>query len=259
MLKKLEIVCVIETEDQAKFFKGFVSSIAVNFFRDIPKTIHVFSNDIFLTDSFTNGKSVFMNNERKELLSDLKVDFAKYQIESKPTPLGRLLTPSYIAQVCWNTYSADPNKGEDIMVFYLDPRIEINGRLDMTQIDPTKLNVVCDYRGIHFPSDYYKMQTYINNRLTNANIESDYNYWQFNFLGGNISEMFEFASWADRAIKNDLSNCRIPQGDVEAYLNKYIFDNSDRAYCLSLIPNYGCKEDSNSQCKNPLINLRIKS
>lgn len=259
MIKKIEIVCVIETEEQAQFFKGFVSSVAVNFFRDISKTIHVFLNDIFLTDSFTEGKSVFMNNERKELLSDLKVKFAKYQIENKPTPLGRLLIPSYISQVCWNIFQADNDRGENTMVFYLDPRLEINGRIDMTQIDPTKLNVVCDYRGINFPSDYYKMQTYVNNRMTEANIESDYTYWQFNFLGATISKMFYFSSWAERMIKYDLSNCRIPQGDVEAYLNKYVFENSDQAYCLSLIPNYGCKEDSNSQCKNPLINLRIKA
>lgn len=257
MIKKLEIVCVIETKNQAEFFKGFVSSIAVNFFRGIPKTIHLFSDDISLTDSFTKGESVFMNNERIEMLNELKVNFAKHQIESKPTPLGRLLAPSYISHVCLNTYIKTRDK-EGIMVFYLDPRVEINGRIDMTQIDPTKLNVVCDYRGINFPSDYYKMQTYVANRLTNANIESDYNYWKFNFLGGNISNMFEFASWADRMIKDDLSKCLIPQGNVEAYLNKYLFDHSDLAFCLPLIPNYGSKEDSMSQCKNPLINLRIK-
>lgn len=242
---KILMVYIATSKHYFRFFEGFYKSLD-NFCPGIEKVIHIFTDQLqnpFLSEVVKNG--------------NVQVSV----IEHKPWPLTALMKYHYVKQAIEDNSDCD-------VVFYADSKVEFRKKnfynsdktlLDITNIQyKGKLTTVDHNLAPNYPSDYEKLQFWVNDRNTNARIDGRYQYHQSGFFGGEKDIVLKMCNQCIWWTENDLANHRMPSVDDESYLNRWIFENPQLV--ITLPGSYwGCDSDSECERKDSIIHLRDHS
>lgn len=243
-MNKCLLVYIATSRHYFRHFEGFLNTVG-DFLPSWDKTIHVFTDQV------------------NELILN-QVGIKVTPIEHKPWPLTALLKYHYAKKAI-----EDWGEGtEEDLVFYADSKVEFRSAETTDKscyylsegllLQKGKLTTVPHNLAPNYPKDYQKLQWWVQDKGTNAQIDGEYEYHQSGFFGGEVPIVRELCEQLVRWTENDLANHRIPSVDDESYLNRWIFENPSKVYTLPQGV-WGCEYDEECCWKQAGINLRDHS